>query len=530
MHLRASVLSLLLMPVFLAGSAAAQCEVTKFTSGDGLGGDQFGSEVAFSGDWAVVGAPTDDEGGSDRGAAFVFERVGGAWVERQKLTASDAEDLDFFGFKVAIDADTIAVTALFDGFDIGSVYVFERPAPGMDFTETAKLGGGFVGEFFGIGLELEGDTLVVGACEVSQFLIFDIGKGKVTVFERTGSSWSEEQTLFASDGVDGDAFGASVSLSGNRLLVGAEGAPGEPGSGAAYVFERPDATSDFAEVEKLTPSDGAAEDFFGQSCALDGDLAVLGSPQHEGGGAPVDSGAVYVFEFDGLDWNETVKLAPAVPLSDDRYGRSVALEGETLVVGAYSEAGTTTGRAFVYDRQGGSWGETAQYVGADSVVADQFGHGVYLASGRVLVGARLDDGAGSVYEFEATVAAAEVARLGSVPNPDALKPGVTGAPVLGGVWDPVIDHTTFEPGAIGDFLIVSVLPIDAPLGAPTGTLLCNLPFVATLTNLVPGTPFALPMPTDCGLAGVTLCAQGGSVRPDLALVLANALDFTLGNY
>lgn len=527
MHLRATVLSVLLFAI----PAAAQCELTKFTSGDGAGGDQFGTEVAFSGNWAVVGAPTDDEGGSDRGAAFVFERVGGTWLQRQKLTASDGADLDYFGFKVAIDGDTIAVTALFDGFDIGAVYVFERTGPGAAFAETEKLGeGGFAGEFFGIGLQLEGDTLIVGACQVSQFLLFNSGKGTVHVFERTGSSWSEEQTLLASDGVDGDAFGSAVSLSGNRLLIGAEGAPGEPGSGAAYLFERANATSDFVEVEKLSPSDGGAEDFFGQSCGLDGDLAVIGSPHHEGGGAPLDSGAAYVFEFDGADWNQTIKLTPAAQTPEERYGRSVAIEGETIVVGAHSEAGSTTGNAFVYDRQGGSWGQTAHYVGGDSVVADQFGHAVYLASGRVLVGARLDGGTGSVYEFESTLPAAEVTRLGSVPNPNALKPGVTGAPVLGGVWDPVIDHTTFEPAAIGDFLLIAVQPLDLPLGAPTGTLLCNLPFVVTLTNLSPGTPFVLPMPTDCDLAGITLCAQGGSVRADLTLVLANALDFTLGNY
>jgi len=135
------------------------------------------------------------------------------------------------------------------------------------------------------------------------------------------------------------------------------------------------------------------------------------------------------------------------------------------------------------------------------------------------------DGAGA----PAPVAAEELIRAGTPPNPVAFLPGVTSAPVIGSTWDPSVDHTTFEPCSIGDFMVLSPSPTEVDLGFP-GTLLCNLPFVATLFDIPPSPTFDIPIPDDCGLVGIALCAQVGSSCDGVSFALSNALDIVIGAF
>ena len=126
-----------------------------------------------------------------------------------------------------------------------------------------------------------------------------------------------------------------------------------------------------------------------------------------------------------------------------------------------------------------------------------------------------------------SLAASEVVRLGTPPNPNALLPGITTGPVIGATWDPVIDHTTFMPGAILDFIAVSSTPTNIP--SVFGTILCGVsPFLVVTGST--GAPFALPIPNDCIIVGLVLCAQGGSIDGVLTIALTNALDITIGTY
>ncbi len=126
-------------------------------------------------------------------------------------------------------------------------------------------------------------------------------------------------------------------------------------------------------------------------------------------------------------------------------------------------------------------------------------------------------------------ASAQVVRLGSPPNPNALLPGVTSGPVLGAVWDPVIDHTTFLPGATVDLLAVTPNPLNLSTGL--GTLLCDPTTILVLESVPAGTPFVLPVPVNCSLIGFPLCSQGGSADAvSLAVGLTNALDITVGTF
>ena len=128
----------------------------------------------------------------------------------------------------------------------------------------------------------------------------------------------------------------------------------------------------------------------------------------------------------------------------------------------------------------------------------------------------------------ATAESAEVVRIGTPPNPAALLPGVTSGPVTGAVWDPLVDHGAFLPGALGDFLLLSPSAAELDLGF-SGTLLCGAPFLGVVPfNPTPGQPFAIPIPDDCSLIGVGLCAQALSSADGVAFLFTNALDITVG--
>lgn len=138
------------------------------------------------------------------------------------------------------------------------------------------------------------------------------------------------------------------------------------------------------------------------------------------------------------------------------------------------------------------------------------------------------DGVTLTADLCATAETAEVVRVGTPPNPAALLPGVTSGPVTGAVWDPLVDHGAFVPGALGDLLILSPSATEVDLGFP-GTLLCSVPFLGfTPFNPTPGQPFAIPIPDDCSLIGVSLCAQAVSSADGVSFLFTNALDVTIG--
>ena len=307
-------------------------EQSRFTATAGAGGDQFGSAVAVDGGTAVVGAPQDDDNGDNSGSAYVFTRhpLSGEWSQPIKLTAFDGKENDWFGYSVAVHGDTIVVGAyqhdLDSESDAGAAYVFTRPDGGWVATSTAdKLtaSDGVEGDRFGYSVAVHENTVVVGARGD------DGKKGASYVFTKpAGGDWTSTSTsskLTASDGVAVDYFGHSVAVHGDIILVGAFR---HDLTGAAYVFTRPGggwvATSTAA---KLTASDGKHDDQFGRSVAVDGDTVVIGAQQDDG-----LRGSAYVF----TDAIETAKLAASDRDANDYFGSSVAVRGGTIVVGAYA--------------------------------------------------------------------------------------------------------------------------------------------------------------------------------------------------
>ncbi|MDJ0610038.1 MAG: FG-GAP repeat protein [Kiloniellales bacterium] len=271
---------------------------TKLTAGDAAANDGFGRSVAISGNTVVVGAGGDEDAGLQQsGSAYVFQRSGTAWSEQAKLTASDAAAEDFFGSSVAISGDTVVVGAYRDddaGNSSGSAYVFQRN--GTAWSEQAKLTAGDAAaeDLFGFSVAISGDTVVVGAYRDDDA---GISSGSAYVFQRNGTTWNEQAKLTAGDAAAGDEFGRSVAISGDTVVAGAllDDDAGNS-SGSAYVFQR-NGTA-WSEQAKLTAGDGAADDWFGRSVAISGDTALVGAVLDDDAG--ISSGSAYVFEVIGV--------------------------------------------------------------------------------------------------------------------------------------------------------------------------------------------------------------------------------------
>jgi UDP-3-O-[3-hydroxymyristoyl] glucosamine N-acyltransferase len=284
------------------------------------------------GDTAVIGSFFDDDNGNNSGSAYVFTRSGTAWTQQAKLIASDGAAHDVFGESVGVDGNTAVIGARLDddnGVASGSAYVFIRS--GTTWAQQAKLAAGDAAALdrFGLSVAVDADTAVIGA-----HLDDDNGgaSGSAYVFTRSGSAWTQQQKLTASDGAASDFFGISVAIDADTAVIGASGGDDNgAGSGSAYAFTRIGGM--WSEQAKLTASDGAALDRFGFSVAVDADTAVIGARLDDDRGT--DSGSAYVFTRSAGMWSEEAKLTAGDAEAFDQFGFSLAVDGDTTVIGAF---------------------------------------------------------------------------------------------------------------------------------------------------------------------------------------------------
>lgn len=341
---------------------SAWTQVDLLTASDGAPFDSFGDAVALSGDLAVIGAFGDDDAGSRSGSVYVFERIGGTWGQVAKLTAGDAEAGDYFGDSVAIAGEVIVVGAPLSedaGLRTGSAYVFER-INGV-WTETAKLLASNLHAFhyFGGAVATDATTILIGATEANSTLS---GPGSVYAFERSGASWTETRVLVPSDGSANDQFGQSISMSSSRALIGSyQHDDGAALAGSAYVFDN--LALGWVETTKLVASDPQGFDAFGFDVALFGDRALVGAFRHDesvqgqppiGDPPPPYAGVAYIFEFNGAAWTESAELVPSDSEHDDRFGYSVALSADVAMGGAPGEGGFGSGATYAFTLSGRS--------------------------------------------------------------------------------------------------------------------------------------------------------------------------------
>ncbi|MEM7307274.1 MAG: hypothetical protein AAF682_11420 [Planctomycetota bacterium] len=267
-----------------------------------------------------------------------------------------------------------------------------------------------LGELGGIGL-LD-DTLLGSAVDIDgSYAIagghgYSFGTGAAWIYERQSSGFWANMAIIGTPGA-GDLYGWSVAIDGDRAMVGAPGDDDLGSSaGAVYAYERqPDGT--WLEVDKLLASDGSAGHELGTSVSIDGDFAILGSP--DGMTGLSSSGTAYVFErqTDGT-WSEVTKLEPLDPSTNDDFGWSVSLSGTRAVAGAPLDdpMGPSSGSAYVFERQAdGTWPQVDKLVPLDGDAIDSFGFAVAISGDYVVSGAWIDEdgdgpGTGSAYVFE----------------------------------------------------------------------------------------------------------------------------------
>jgi hypothetical protein len=384
--------------------------------------DFFGGSVAVSGDVIVVGAHTEDGGSGDpleyTGAAYVFQRnQGGAnnWGQVAILRASDADAYSKFGESVTISGDVIVVGAINANSTKGAAYVFERNQGGVDAwgqTNILQATGGQASDQFGVSIATSGDVIVVGANFGDDAAV---DSGAAYVFQRNeggANQWDQVSMLSASDAKANDKFGGSVAVSGDVIVVGATGNNVTTDRGAAYVFQRQQGGSNaWGQVRKLTASDAQGGDSFGGNVAVSGDVIVVGAANKD---APANNaGAAYVFQRDlvGKDrWGQAQILMASDAQSNDNLGIAVAISGDVIVAGSPGEDGpsdspSASGAAYVFQRAvNDPWRQTGETHSSEITAYDNFGDTVAIDGDTVVVGARAADHTftddGAVYVFQ----------------------------------------------------------------------------------------------------------------------------------
>ena len=373
--------------------------------------------LSSDGNTAIIGAVSEDTGGAGAGAAYIFTRSGTTWSQEAKIQASDAQAGDSFGIAVAIsdDGNTVIVGAYEEdagaggSTDSGAAYVFTRS--GTTWSQEAKLMSSDIqaGDYFGssVAISSDGNTVSVSG-------IFDDtpgnDAGSVYIFTRSGTTWSQQAKIQSSDIQAGDNLGRIVSLSddGNTLFVGARNEDtGGTDAGSAYIFTRSGTT--WSQEAKIQASDAQAGDFFGFGGFIsgDGNTVIVGAYLEDTGGT--DAGAAYIFTRSGTTWSQEAKLTASDAQAGDQFGLSVCVsrDGNTAIVGAYSEdtSGTDAGSAYIFTRSGTTWTQEVKIQSSDIQAGDWFGRSVSISKDgdTVIVGAREEDtggsGAGAAYVF-----------------------------------------------------------------------------------------------------------------------------------
>ena len=310
-------------------------EIQKITASDGTSKDYFGLSVSIYKDTLVVG---------NSGSAYIYEKnSNGIFEEVQKITASDGERDDGFGNSVSIYEDTIVVGASYKGtYYSGSAYIFEKNSNG-DWSQLQEIGKGSIYDFYGNSVSIYENTIVVGAHEPNGY-----NPGYAYIFEKNSNGvWEQIQKITASDGTSRDYFGYSVSIYENTIVVGAYGSDYKSSdSGSSYIFEKI-SDGDWSQLQKITASDGARNDYFGHSVSIYEDTIVVGASRESN-----YRGSSYIFEkiSDG-DWSQLQKITASDGTGDDVFGHSVSIYEDTIVVGAIRDYNKIpdSGSAYIFE-------------------------------------------------------------------------------------------------------------------------------------------------------------------------------------
>jgi len=351
-------------------SGSSWSQQQKIQASDTGADRDFGYFVSLNSDgtYALIGSYGHEAEGANAGQAYVFTRSGSTWTQQQRFTGSDVEASDNFGKSGYINSDGTYAIVGARGDDgsgnaissSGAAYIFTRS--GSTWTEQAILRPSNAGasdifaEYHGVSMNSTGDYVVVGSRLEDGAADNISASGAAYVFTRSGSTWTEQAILRASDAQASDYFGTSVSINGDGtyIAIGAAYAPNSVKNGAVYVFTRSGST--WTEQAKLTASDGEGNDQLGWSIAISSDgKHIISGARYEGGGSgnPIsNTGAAYIFSRSGSSWSQARKLNASDAAADDVFGYHTAIsnDGTYVMAGARDKgAPSGAGAAYIYE-------------------------------------------------------------------------------------------------------------------------------------------------------------------------------------
>ena len=341
----------------------------------------------MSGQRFAAGAYLDDDKGTNSGSVSLFEKNGDSWNHTTKILANDGVAGDGFGWSVHLSGDELLVGARLrddKGTNSGAVYFFIFD--GTLWNQTQKITTNDVSSDseFGYSLSRKGNRAVIGAPYHNHGGTC-IECGKAYVFSLEGILWIEEAILQDNDKQSNDFFGYSVSIDGDHVVVGVpfyddKGAD----SGSVVVFEKID--NSWNQIIKLYSSDPATNEYFGSSVWIESDTIAVGSNQDD-----TFKGSVFMFKKTGSSWNEIQKIVADPRVDNQRFGWSVSMEGDNLVVGAPQ---SNNPGVYLFKRNGDSWNQT-QKISPNGITNTRFGYSLSINQGFIAVGANQDNEKGT---------------------------------------------------------------------------------------------------------------------------------------
>ncbi len=391
----AAFVTILSVPLTAVGQRQILLEA-KLLSADISNRATFGVDVAIDGDTAVIGAPMEKIGRNNhQGAAYVFVKREGAWINQAKLVAADGYRGQEFGRDVAISGNTIVVgvplTDIGGDKDQGAVYVFERSGDNWEKQVKLTANGGRAANALGMSVGISGDTIIAGAPGVDNKPDDNVPQahGAAYIFTRENENWAEKQKLTEGGEMKG-SFGQHVAIDNKTAVVTSATSALHPD----YVHVFSDDGTGWKQEERV-PVKGSVGDkqlSFGVlgNIAIDKNTFIIGGVFS----GPEPANAVHVFVRDGGKWTEQAQLVEPERTGNGFFGRKADINGDMIVIGS-SWAAEKKGAVFVYGRAltGDKWVWTLQQQlnAADSKLFDQFGAGVAVSGRNILIGASNHD-------------------------------------------------------------------------------------------------------------------------------------------
>ncbi|MFT6338089.1 MAG: hypothetical protein ACJATI_004860 [Halioglobus sp.] len=391
----------------IGGTTVTWDEISTIVASDGEENQQFGHAVAISNEWAVVGARFDDELGTEAGAAYMLWFDGSTWVQHSKLLASNGVKLDGFGTSVSISENRVLVGAPGNdtgGQEAGAAYVFDFD--GISWIETALLvaSNASDNDLFGGSVSVHYDYAVIGSVEEDSEAI---NSGAVYVFEKK-NIWLENGFLKANDAESDDEFGCDVSVSGDYIIIGAKQEDSDGvNSGAAYIFKRDEDLGNWFQSEKLTVNNPEIESKFGSSVDISGNHVIVGSPQNDTNGQ--DYGIALVYSRSGNIWVEEQVIQPVGLQQNNEFGTSVSISANYIVVGAPFNVSSepSEGASYIFRNDDQEWNLQSSVFASNSEKRNLFGSAVAIYGHNALIGAYgmdnplIDGGQSYVFKLDA---------------------------------------------------------------------------------------------------------------------------------